>query len=300
MELTTLYVILGGFELFPLVLAVSLRVQPNRSQFFFRDSILLECDLEGNSSDWRVKKRRYDSVEVEDHCTSSAPKCFLDTLYPVDTGDYWCESEAGELSDAVSIIVTRGAVILESPALPVTEGETVTLICRSRDLSSSSSTSSGFSSNFYKNDLLIGSTSTGNLSVLSVSRSDEGLYKCNISGVGESSLSRLTVRAGRPEPTTGPLMTRIPFPVFAVCLAIVTLLLLGLSIRCTGEDQEALFYTTVIYTQRSSDTCRCRLRTDFVLPPEPEECLTQHTHITGMFGLKQEKEELNVVSRRRC
>ncbi|XP_029939057.1 uncharacterized protein LOC115381667 isoform X2 [Salarias fasciatus] len=250
MELTTLCVILGGFELFPLVLAVSLRVRPNRSQFFVHDEIFLDCDLEGNSSDWRVKRRRHGSVE--DLCTSSVPKCFLDTLYPVDTGDYWCESEAGELSDTVSVIVTGGAVILESPALPVTEGETVTLICRSRDLSSSSPNSSRFSSNFYKNDFLIGSSSTGNLSVLGVSRSDEGLYKCNISGVGESSLSRLTVR-GRPEPTTGPLMTRILFPVFGVCLAIVALmLLLALSRRFKGGVEEAVSYTDVTITQEGT------------------------------------------------
>ncbi|XP_036967456.1 sialoadhesin-like isoform X3 [Acanthopagrus latus] len=111
-------------------------------------------------------------------------------VYPSDTGVYWCESAAGESSNSVSISVTGGDVILEGPVLPVMEGDDVTLSCRSKK-----TVSCNLTADFYKDGLLIGSSSTGNMTIHSVSRSDEGLYRCNISGAGASPASRLTVRA---------------------------------------------------------------------------------------------------------
>ncbi|CAN9509340.1 unnamed protein product [Ophioblennius macclurei] len=244
MLLTGICALLGGFLVIPLVVAVSLKVQPNRAQFFVHDSFLLGCDSEGNPSDWRVRRMTKDSVE-EDLCSSSDQDCLLDLLYPADSGLYWCEREDGELSDALDVVVTGGAVILDSPALPVTEGETVTLICQSRDQNSSSSTS-----RFYKNDALIGSSSTGNLSVFGVSRSDQGLYRCNMSGVGESALSRLTVR-GRPESDPVPWAARVLLPVVGVCLAMgVLVVLLRLCRIKTGAVERAVSYTDVTVTRR--------------------------------------------------
>lgn len=79
-------------------------------------------------------------------------------------------------------------MVLESPVLPVTEGAAVTLSCRSRkDVSDSTA-------GFYKDGLLVGSSATGNMTIQSVSAAHEGLYKCSISGAGESPQSPLTVR----------------------------------------------------------------------------------------------------------
>lgn len=81
-----------------------------------------------------------------------------------------------------------GAVILESPPVPVMEGDEVTLRCRSK------MTSSAHIADFYKDDIFIGSGSTGEMVIQSVSKSNEGLYKCCISDFGESPQSRLAVR----------------------------------------------------------------------------------------------------------
>ncbi|XP_039463848.1 low affinity immunoglobulin gamma Fc region receptor II-b-like isoform X3 [Oreochromis aureus] len=169
----------------------SLRVVPNRSQFFQYESVSISCGQQGNSSEWRVKRNT--SLYINTTCPSSSngideSHCFISDLYPTDTGVYWCESAAGECCDAISITVAAGSVILESPAHPVTEGDTVTLHCRNNTDSSSS-----FTATFYKNDDLIGSSSTGNLTIHRVSKSDEGLYKCNISGAGQSPDSLLVV-----------------------------------------------------------------------------------------------------------
>ncbi|XP_044040291.1 low affinity immunoglobulin gamma Fc region receptor II-like isoform X2 [Siniperca chuatsi] len=171
----------------------ALRVLPNRSQFFQYESVSLSCGQQGNPSEWRVNRNT--SVHSNEECFSSwdgidASHCSIDALYPSDTGVYWCESAAGECSEAASITVTAGSVILESPVLPVTAGDDVTLRCRNRTTSSSYLTT-----DFYKDGFLIRSSSTGNLTIHSVSTSDEGLYKCSVPGAGESPDSRLTVRA---------------------------------------------------------------------------------------------------------
>lgn len=83
---------------------------------------------------------------------------------------------------------TVGSVILESPAIPVIEEGNVTLCCRNK------MASSNFKTDFYKYGHPIHNSSTGNVTIHRVSKSDEGLYKCGISGVGESSESWLSVR----------------------------------------------------------------------------------------------------------
>ncbi len=79
-------------------------------------------------------------------------------------------------------------MILESPVLPVREGTNVTLRCRKK------TTSSRLPADFYKDGLLMGSSSTREMTIHNVSKSDEGLYKCRISDIGESPESWLAVR----------------------------------------------------------------------------------------------------------
>ncbi|XP_036967454.1 high affinity immunoglobulin gamma Fc receptor I-like isoform X2 [Acanthopagrus latus] len=175
----------------------ALRVVPNRSQFFQYESVSLICELQGNSSTgWRIKRNtsKYINKDCFNFCDEiKKSSCYFEDVYPSDTGVYWCESAAGESSNSVSISVTGGDVILEGPVLPVMEGDDVTLSCRSKK-----TVSCNLTADFYKDGLLIGSSSTGNMTIHSVSRSDEGLYRCNISGAGASPASRLTVRADAP------------------------------------------------------------------------------------------------------
>ncbi|AWO97269.1 putative Fc receptor-like protein 5-like [Scophthalmus maximus] len=169
----------------------TLAVLPNRSQFFRHESVSLSCGQQGNSSAWRVMMNTSMKTNQECH-TSGAPgnesHCFIDCIYPFDTGVYWCESGAGACSNAVNISVTDGTVILDVPVRPVTEGDDVTLRCKNW-----TTPSSGLASRFYKDQLFIGSSSTGSMTIAGVSEADQGLYKCSISGAGESTHSWLAV-----------------------------------------------------------------------------------------------------------
>ncbi|KAM6894237.1 uncharacterized protein PEZ65_021927 [Lycodopsis pacificus] len=100
----------------------------------------------------------------------------------------------GKTSNTVNITVTAGPVILESPVHPVTEGEATALSCRVKQASPN------LTAEFFKDGRLMERSSTENVNILSVSKSNEGLYKCRIPGAGESPGSWLTVR----EPHHGP------------------------------------------------------------------------------------------------
>uniref|UniRef100_A0AAZ1X115 Ig-like domain-containing protein n=1 Tax=Oreochromis aureus TaxID=47969 RepID=A0AAZ1X115_OREAU len=91
------------------------------------------------------------------------------------------------LKNGPLFVFGTGSVILESPAVPVMEGEDVTMSCRNK------TTFSSFTAEFYKDGLPIRNSSTGYMTIGRVSKSDEGLYKCSISGAGESPESWLTV-----------------------------------------------------------------------------------------------------------
>ncbi|KAM9335867.1 high affinity immunoglobulin gamma Fc receptor I-like isoform 2-T2 [Symphorus nematophorus] len=219
----------------------TLRIVPSRSQFFQYESASLSCEQPGNSSDWRVKRNT--STKINEECFNvrdrkNESSFFIHDLYPSDSGVYWCESAAGECSNAVNITVTRGSVILESPVLPVMEGDDVTLRCRNGTPSSSNLTY------FYKDGLLIRSSSTGNMTIRSVSKSDEGFYKCNITGAGQSPDSLLTVR-GRSDPPHSP-GAPIVFPVVVVCLSLVSLVfLMLLCLWRSHKVRAAVSYTDV-------------------------------------------------------
>ncbi|KAK1890466.1 Sialoadhesin [Dissostichus eleginoides] len=138
-----------------------------------------------------------------------------------DSGDYWCEA-GGKKSVYVDVIITAGSVILESPVLPVMEGESVTLSCKNK-----TKTSSILSADFHKDGRLIRYSPTGNITIQSVSKSDEGLYKCNISDGGESPESRLTVRAKGSSSTLSPW-------IFVSVSLMLLLLAVGIHRFCKG------------------------------------------------------------------
>lgn len=85
-------------------------------------------------------------------------------------------------------ILISCAVILEIPIHPVTEGNAVTLRCRKKNNPTSNI------ADFYKHGAHIGTGYKGDVIIPSVSKFDEGPYKCTISGAGESAESWLSVR----------------------------------------------------------------------------------------------------------
>ncbi|XP_029381832.1 low affinity immunoglobulin gamma Fc region receptor II-like isoform X2 [Echeneis naucrates] len=213
-------------------------VFPNRSQFFEYESISFSCGHHG-SSGWAVKRTL--SSGITEDCQGNESNCVLDVIYPSDSGLYWCESDSGECSNAINITVTDGSVILESPVHPVMEGDHVTLRCRNKTTSSSS-----FTADFYKDGLLIGSSSTGSMTIRTASKSHEGSYRCNISGCEASADSWLTVTARPPGAPQSKPVVYVLLPVVGVCVLLALMLLIGW--RCHKAKHDVL-YTNVTITQ---------------------------------------------------
>ncbi|XP_045559373.1 uncharacterized protein [Salmo salar] len=199
--------------------SASLTVSPNRVQFFYNESVSLGCAVQGDSNRWRVKRYlRWGEAKVlecpTDWGSVTGSTCiFTTTDVWSDTGVYWCESESGEYSNAVNITVTLKGVALESPALPVTEGDTVTLRCRFQG------TPSNLSAEFHKwidNGYLTKTELTGEMTIPAATQSDEGWYRCKQLDQGESHGSWVSVRA--------------PDPVWSISLLILLCSLLVISI----------------------------------------------------------------------
>ncbi|XP_027894539.1 high affinity immunoglobulin gamma Fc receptor I-like [Xiphophorus couchianus] len=170
------------------VLPVRLTVIPSRSQFFEYESVTLTCE-----DGWTVRRNttRGNITQCGDQWgETDGSSCNLNYLLPLDTGLYWCESMSGSSSSSSSIqlSVSGGSVILQSPVLPVMEGDDVTLSCRARN------PTHNLPAAFYKDGSFIGDGPSGHMTLLHVSSSDEGLYKCNVKGHGESPSSRISVK----------------------------------------------------------------------------------------------------------
>ncbi|XP_030608826.1 Fc receptor-like A [Archocentrus centrarchus] len=176
-----------------------LTVTPSSSQFFKGDFVSLSCEEDDSSAGWTL--RRNTSKRQRTQCGDgwgrwSGSSCNI-TVFLSDSGVYWCESREGAISNMVNLTVSGGSVILQSPVLPVMEGDDVTLLCQTK------TTPSNLPAAFYKDGSLIRKQPTGHMTIQHVSRSDEGLYKCDISGHGGSPSSWITV-TGRPESTAPP------------------------------------------------------------------------------------------------
>ncbi|XP_032442530.1 high affinity immunoglobulin gamma Fc receptor I-like [Xiphophorus hellerii] len=184
------------------VLPVLLTVSPSRSQFFQYERVILTCE-----DGWTV--RRNTTKDTRKRCgdgwgKSIGSTCSITSLFPSDTGLYWCESMSGSSSSSSSIqlSVSGGSVILQSPVLPVMEGDDVTLSCRAKN------PTHNLPAAFYKDGSFIGDGPSGHMTLLHVSSSDEGLYKCNVKGHGESPSSRISVK--EKPPTISPPSTTSP------------------------------------------------------------------------------------------
>ncbi|XP_053537800.1 Fc receptor-like protein 3 [Ictalurus punctatus] len=167
---------------------VSLIINPSRTQHFTADSLSLSCEDQSDSTGWTV--RRYTHSETVSDCPSvSGSTCNISFLSTSHTGVYWCQSESGGRSNPVNITVHNGDVILDSPVHPVTEGHPLTLHCLSRN---SNISVSGV--DFYKDGSVLQKKTTGEMTISSVSKSDEGFYHCKHPERGESPKSWVSVR----------------------------------------------------------------------------------------------------------
>ncbi|KAK2899416.1 hypothetical protein Q8A73_012545 [Channa argus] len=160
-----------------------LSVSPSSSQLFKGQSVSLSCEEDDSSARWTL--RRNTSREKMTQCgvdwgRLAGSSCNISVTASLDSGVYWCESRDGSTSNSITITVTGGAVILQSPVLPVMEGHDVSLHCQTKRPPSK------LPADFYKDGSLIRTEPTGHMTIHHVTKSDEGLYKCNISSHGES------------------------------------------------------------------------------------------------------------------
>ncbi|XP_035767827.1 low affinity immunoglobulin gamma Fc region receptor III-like [Neolamprologus brichardi] len=173
-----------------------LTVSPSSSQFFDGDYVTLSCEEDDSSAGWTLRRNtsRDTRAECEEWGQLTVSSCTTSSIVLLDSGVYWCESREGPISNMVNLTVTGGSVILQSPVLPVMEGDDVTLLCQTK------TTPSNLPAAFYKDGSLISNGSSVNMTIQHVSRSDEGLYKCDISGHGESPSSWITVTGSSTSP----------------------------------------------------------------------------------------------------
>ncbi|XP_056225890.1 uncharacterized protein LOC130164918 [Seriola aureovittata] len=151
-------------------------------------------------------------------------------------------------SNTVNITVTAGSLILESPVLPVMKGDNVTLRCTKKH---SDDDNNELTTSFYKDGVLLGGSSTGNLTLHSVSRSDEGLYKCSSSGAGDSAESWLIVTAHE-DPQPASLLSQLYLLVsIGISVSLLSLLLFLGVLQCQKHETA----TRGASTSPSSQSC---------------------------------------------
>ncbi|CAI5659980.1 unnamed protein product [Oreochromis niloticus] len=247
-----------------------LTVSPSSSQFFKGDFVSLSCEEDDSSAGWTLRRNtsKQQRTQCGDGWGKPAGSSCNNNVFLSDSGVYWCESREGPISNMVNLTVTGGSVILQSPVLPVMEGDDVTLLCKTK------TTPSNLPAAFYKDGSLIRKQPTGHMTIQHVSRSDEGLYKCDISGHGESPSSWITVtdkHTTTPPPTSTPPATSTPPPgsslipvmssVGTVCVVVLLVLLVLLVRRCVRKKPEgcdqmsccSLWMYTTEFNQMSAD-----------------------------------------------
>ncbi|XP_042368246.1 uncharacterized protein LOC121962115 [Plectropomus leopardus] len=174
----------------------------SRNQFFNGETFNVSCQLPDDNSQWEMM--RFDNFmgnirECRNQVTSGRRlSCTVRAGYPWSDVLYWCETPAGERSNALNITTAAGVrVVLESPPLPVFEGENVTLRCLHKNRTTEEK-ASNFRADFYKNHRQIRVLTEGNLTLTAVTKADEGIYNCRHPVDGPSHESWITVKA-RPD-----------------------------------------------------------------------------------------------------
>ncbi|CAL9694782.1 unnamed protein product [Knipowitschia caucasica] len=171
-------------------LAVAERIVPrivlSHQQYFQYTDLTVTCGgFFNNMTKWRVLRNIVTETKV--NCYKSTEQfgaCHLQTVYPSDSGEYWCESQ-DKRSEKVRITVSEANVILQSPVGSVVVGDNVSLFCITKIKQNTTF-------DFYKDGLPIKSNvRNGEMILHNISESDQGRYKCGTSGSKEFSEENL-------------------------------------------------------------------------------------------------------------
>ncbi|XP_067380156.1 low affinity immunoglobulin gamma Fc region receptor III-A-like [Channa argus] len=248
------------------------RVVPDRLQFYEYDNFSILCVETDAFAKWTVRRKLIEMNTTNSvNWSTSEPWVSVEIAFKKDSGEYWCENEEGDRSNSLNITVTAGFVILESPTRPVIEGYEVILHCRNKK------TQSQHIADFYKDGSFLGTQYNNSLMIPNVSKSDEGRYKCSISGAGESPESWLTVVKGsEDDPPDIHSPDRFPLLLILVITFVVPLLLLLLVLAlylCTkhresGVENEHMIYATVENPRRIEEPNVSRAATGSPLSDE--------------------------------
>ena len=139
-------------------------------------------------------------------------------------------------------------MILDVPARPVVQGHDVVLRCLKKE------SKSEHSADFYKDGFHLGTRyKVAAMTIQNVSTSDEGLYRCKISGAGESPESRLAVlnqsneAAKETPPSSSPSSSLLSFLWIAVWVLSGGLLLLVIGLLlCRKHKGKAMLCPTTL------------------------------------------------------
>ncbi|KAM3590876.1 uncharacterized protein V6R79_018121 [Siganus canaliculatus] len=163
-----------------------LTIQPDSIQAFEYRKVTLSC------GDWTVVRASTETRTLQT-CgdlwgTPTSSGCTIYTTKKSDSGVYWCESTSKRRSNSINFYVHGGPVILQSPVLPVDQGQNVTLSCQAK-----TSDEDTLPADFYKDGSFIGAGPEGHMTLLHVSKADEGKYSCSIRDQGQSPPSWMSV-----------------------------------------------------------------------------------------------------------
>ncbi|XP_078099887.1 Fc receptor-like protein 5 isoform X1 [Sander vitreus] len=193
----------------------SLTASPRWSQLFEYKKLSLNCGDHHRLHGWKIFRSTSSNAKTSGKMSScgddwgdlTAVGCDLHAAKQDDSAIYWCQSPRKQRSNSLNISFHDKPVILESSVVPVMAGQDVPLRCSTKQ-------SSNLSALFYKDGLEIETKLAdqmtirrdlpGQVTILRVSTTHEGLYKCQISGVGESPASWLFVRAAQSNTTKPP------------------------------------------------------------------------------------------------
>uniref|UniRef100_A0A672YFC4 Ig-like domain-containing protein n=1 Tax=Sphaeramia orbicularis TaxID=375764 RepID=A0A672YFC4_9TELE len=147
-------------------------LDPNWSEIYTGEKITLRCEIHRGDTEWEYEWRKSGSALSETESEIRITEAHSD-----HTGDYSCRGRMKQSQDHSTNWSDNVTLTVTSPVHPVTEGQPLILSCRLWTDANLTDVS------FYKNGKVIQNGTSGQLSISAVSKSDEGVYKCEINEV---------------------------------------------------------------------------------------------------------------------